>query len=96
MEEEIFRLENDIAAFDVIESENKFMHQQLQGLTKQYHIDTLRRSQEAEASKQRAFDARMTMELVLRKELQALDANFKQRAVTMSRLPTTLVTCHTR
>jgi hypothetical protein len=81
MEEEITHLDHEIAAFDVIESENKFMHQQLQSLTKQFHIDTLRRNNEAEASKQRAFDARMTMELVLRKELQALDANFKQRAV---------------
>lgn len=75
------RLEYEIAAFDVVESENRYMHQQLQELTKQFHIDTLKRNREAESSKQRAFDARMTMELVLRKELQALDANFKQRAV---------------
>ncbi|CAE7621014.1 unnamed protein product, partial [Symbiodinium microadriaticum] len=81
MEDEKIRLEHEIAAFDVIENENKYMHMQLQELTKQFHIDTLQRNGEAEASKQRAFDARMTMELVLRKELQALDANFKQRAV---------------
>lgn len=81
MEEEKLRLEHEIAAFDIIKGENEYMHQQLKDLTKQFHVDTLSRSSEAEASKQRAFDARMTMELVLRKELQALDANFKQRAV---------------
>jgi hypothetical protein len=71
----------EISAFEIVENENHFLHKQLDLLSIDFHNDTLSRSAEMESSKQRSFDARMTMELVLRKELQALDLNFKQRAV---------------
>jgi predicted metalloendopeptidase len=72
----------EISAFEIMENENQFLHKQLDLLSIDFHNDTLSRSAEMESSKQRAFDARMTMELVLRKELQALDLNFKERAVS--------------
>lgn len=72
----------ELSANDVIENENAYLHKLLQQLTIDFHNDTLSRSTEMESYKQRAFDARMTMELVLRKEIQALDLNFKQRAVS--------------
>lgn len=71
----------ELSANDVIENENAYLHKLLQQLTIDFHNDTLSRSTEMESYKQRAFDARMTMELVLRKEIQALDLNFKQRAI---------------
>lgn len=71
----------DLSATEVIENENNYLHKLLEQMTIDFHNDTLSRSAEMESYKQRAFDARMTMELVLRKEIQALDFNFKQRAV---------------
>ena len=72
----------ELSASEVIENENNYLHKLLEQLTIDFHNDTLSRLTEMESYKQRAFDARMTMELVLRKEIQALDFNFKQRAVS--------------
>lgn len=76
------KIQWEISAFDTVENENNFLHKQLELLSIDFHNDSLTRFAEMESYKQRAFDARMTMELVLRKELQALDLNFKQRAVS--------------
>jgi predicted metalloendopeptidase len=76
------KIQWEISAFDIVENENHFLHKQLELLSIDFHNDSLSRQAEMESYKQRAFDARMTMELVLRKELQALDLNFKQRAVS--------------
>jgi hypothetical protein len=75
-------LEHHISAMDTIEAENEYLRSQLIALTRDYDETVAAQEEEREAIKQRNFDSRMTMESVLRKEIQTLDTNFKVLAVS--------------
>mmetsp|Transcript_16326 Transcript_16326/g.30476 ORF Transcript_16326/g.30476 Transcript_16326/m.30476 type:complete len:432 (-) Transcript_16326:167-1462(-) len=74
-------LEHHISAMDTLERENDYLRTQIIKLTKEHNENTLFREEEREKIKQRNFDSRMTMEGVLRKEIQTLDTNFKVLAI---------------
>jgi hypothetical protein len=66
-----------------VEYDNKYLHNQLKQLTAEYNSLKMQRDREMEEHKQQCFDSRMTMEDILRKEIKALDQNYRERAVTL-------------
>ncbi len=74
-------LEHDVSAIDTIENENAYLHTQIIKLVREYELSLIDQEKERENVKQRNFDTRMTMEQVLRREIQTLDTNFKDLAV---------------
>lgn len=74
-------LEHYISAMDTIEGENEYLRTQMITLTRDYDQTVMAQEEEREKIKQRNFDSRMTMDAVLRKEIQTLDTNFKVLAV---------------
>lgn len=74
-------LEHYISAMDIIEDENSYLRREVIRVAKEYDKLLVDQEEEREEVKQRNFDSRMTMEAVLRKEIQTLDTNFKVLAI---------------
>ena len=74
-------LQHHISAMDTLQDENSYLRKHIIELTRDYDRTVMAQEEEREKIKQRNFDARMTMEAVLRKEIQTVDTNFKVLAV---------------
>jgi hypothetical protein len=75
-----------LGAFDIIETENEILQQQLQQLSYELHELVGKNHVELNSKKQKAFDTRMQMDEIMRKTITYFDNEYHVKAVRSYRM----------
>lgn len=74
------QIEFDIAEFDLVMEENEKMHRRYKKLIQEHASLTAQQSSEREERKQKDFDTRISLEVILRQVVKAADEDYKLQA----------------